>query len=121
MAEYENKPFLVGHYMHNEVESMHTGYSKWQSATNFFANNPRTPIYGYAAVSRPGKVYIIGGCCDHDKTISIFEQFEWRHLDNQLTQSRINFMTITYGTDIMIIGGTTESEKSYVSFLSIQK
>ena len=65
-------------------------------------------------VARPGKVFILGGCCDENetwKTISIFEKDEWK-IYGELKQGRINFMTITYGTDVMIIGGTTENQIS---------
>ena len=63
------------------------------------------------SVARPGKVFILGGCCDENntwKTVQIFENDEWRPF-GKLETGRINFMTITYGTDVMIIGGTTRN------------
>ena len=65
-------------------------------------------------VARPGKVFILGGCCYEDenwKTVSIFENNEWR-TRGELNQGRINFITITYGTDVMIIGGIAENKVS---------
>ena len=66
-------------------------------------------------VARPGRVFILGGCCDENesprKIVSIFENDEWRNF-GELEQGRINFMTITYGTDVMIIGGTTQNKTS---------
>ena len=66
-------------------------------------------------VARPGRVFILGGCCDENefprKTIAIFEKDVWRNY-GQLKQGRTNFMTITYGTDVMIIGGITTNKKS---------
>ena len=66
-------------------------------------------------VTRPGKVFILGGCCDENesprKIVSIFEKDQWRNF-GELEQGRINFMTITYGTDVMIIGGATENKTS---------
>ena len=66
------------------------------------------------SVARPGKVFILGGCCDKNdswKKVSIFENDKWRNF-GELGQGRINFMTITYGTDVMIIGGITENKTS---------
>ena len=65
-------------------------------------------------VSRPSKVFLLGGCCDENgiwKTVSIYENHEWRNF-GKLEQGRINFMTITYGTDVMIIGGIAQNKKS---------
>ena len=56
-------------------------------------------------VTRPGKVFLLGGCCDEKKkAVSVFENDEWKSY-GKLKQGRINFMTITYGTDVIIIGG----------------
>ena len=66
------------------------------------------------SVARPGKVFILGGCCDENdtwKTVSIFQNDEW-NIHGKLKQGRINFMAITYGTDVMIIGGTTQNKTS---------
>ena len=64
-------------------------------------------------VTRPGKVFILGGCCDENetwKTVSVFQNDEWKQ-HGKLNQGRINFMTITYGTDVILIGGITEHKK----------
>ena len=104
MTEYENEPFIVGDYQHNQIEFMHLSHEKWYTASPFPTPNK---IFGYAPVSRPGKVFILGGCC-HENTYSVklFEKDEWSSF-GYLKQGRINFMTITYGTDVMIIGGKT--------------
>ena len=107
MTQYENEPFIVGHYHHSQVEFMHLFHEKWYIAKSFH-NDPKDPIFGFAAVSRPGKVFILGGCSEHSSSVSIFENHEWKKNYGHLAQKRINFMTITYGTDVMIFGGTTE-------------
>ena len=104
MTEYENEPFIVGDYNHNQIEFMHLSHEKWYTAGPF---PHRERVFGYAPVSRPGKVFILGGCCDGDwAQISLFQNDEWS-LHGLLKQGRMNFMTITYGTDVMIIGGKT--------------
>lgn len=111
MTEYENEPFIVGDYNHNQIEFMHLSHEKWYTASPF-PNRKR--IFGYAPVARPGKVFILGGCCDENEnwsSVSLFEKDEWS-LFGRLKQGRINFMTITYGTDVMIIGGKTLNSQS---------
>ena len=111
MAEYENEPFIIGDYNHNQIEFMHLAHEKWYIASPF---PHRGRIFGYAAVSRPGKLFILGGCCgdttadtpDDWSEISLFQKDEWSYY-GRLKHGRINFMTITYGSDIMIIGGRT--------------
>ena len=109
MTEYENEPFIVGDYQHNEIEFMHLSHEKWYTASPF---PHRDRVFGYAPVSRPGKVFILGGCCDNPDDdqgwdrISLFQNDEWSYY-GRLKQGRMNFMTITYGTDVMIIGGKT--------------
>ena len=104
MTEYENEPFIIGDYKHNKVEFMHLSHEKWYTASPF---RYRAEIFGYAAVTRPGKVFILGGCCDDNWSgINLFENDEWSSYGN-LKHGRINFMTITYGTEVMIIGGRT--------------
>ena len=103
MTEYENEPFIIGDYSHDQVEFMHLSHEKWYTARPFH----RGRIFGYAAVTRPGKVFILGGCChDNWSQISLFENDEWSPYGN-LNHGRINFMAVTYGTDVMIIGGRT--------------
>ena len=112
MTEYENEPFVVGDYNHNQVEFMHLSHEKWYTASQFPHKNR---IFGYAVVSRPGKVFLLGGCCDdnweHSESesssmIYLYENDIWETVGN-LKHARMNFMTITYGTDVMIIGGKT--------------
>ena len=123
MTEYENEPFVVGDYNHTEVEFLHMSHEKWFTASPYQTSvaKPRR-IFGYSAVSRPGKVFIIGGCRslitddepDDWSEISIFENDEWR-IHRKLEYGRINFLTIQYGTDVMIIGGTLKNRQSLVS------
>ena len=80
----------------------------WPICSKFY--KIRNPL----SVARPGKVFILGGCCDEKdtwKTVQIFENDGWRFF-GELETGRINFMTITYGTDVMIIGGTTQNKAS---------
>ena len=62
MTEYENEPFIVGDYNHDQIEFMHLSHEKWYTAGPF---PHRERVFGYAPVSRPGKVFILGGCCDN--------------------------------------------------------
>ena len=101
MTEYENEPFILGDHKHDEIEFVHLAHRKWYTASPFpFSNR----IFGYSPVSRPGRVFILGGCCDHWSSVSLFENDKWSKFGS-LVQGRMNFMTITYGTDVMIIGG----------------
>ena len=114
LTEYENEPFIVGDYKHNKVEFLHSSHRMWYTATSF-GNNEHTfdRIFGYAAVSRPGKTFILGGCCDQKKdrsTVIMFENDEWKSLD-RLKQGRINFMAITYGTHVMMVGGSVQDNE----------
>ena len=105
MTEYENEPFIIGDYHHNQVEFMHLAHEKWYTAPTYPDSNSR--IFGYEAVTRPGKVFIFGGCCYGDwSIISVFENDAWGE-HGRLKRGRINFMTVTYGTDVLIIGGRT--------------
>ena len=110
MTEYENEPFIVGDYQHNQIEFMHLYHKKWYTGTQFYAGRYER-IFGYSAVSRPGKVFILGGCCDHSSTVSIFENDSWKK-HGDLSNGRLNFMTMTYGVDVFIIGGTTYNKES---------
>ena len=121
MTEYENEPFVVGNYDHTEVEFFHMSYEKWFSASPYQTSisKPRR-IFGYSPVSRPGKVFIIGGCRDEDDVwseVTSFENDEWRSHGN-LKHGRINFLTIQYGTDVMIIGGTLKNYDQSLVFIS---
>ena len=115
MTEYQNEPFVVGDFNHTEVDFFHMSHEKWFTASPYRTSfsTPRR-IFGYSPVSRPGKVYIIGGCResrdeygDWSET-TVFENDEWRTHGN-LNHGRINFLTIQYGTDVMIIGGTLKN------------
>ena len=115
MTEYENEPFIVGDYTHNNIEFMHLSHKKWYSGQPF---PYQERIFGYAVVSRPGKVFILGGCCDdtgHDtgtwSRISLFQTEGWQLPPVSLKQGRMNFQAITYQTDILIVGGITKDRK----------
>ena len=123
MTEYENEPFIIGDYNHNQIEFMHLSHEKWYTASPF---PNRKQIFGYAPVSRPGKVFILGGCCGGDwkwdgddrywddklAHINLFQNDEWS-LYGKLKYGRMNFMAITYGTDVMIIGGRPSADVSW--------
>ena len=108
MTEYQNEPFIVGDYNHTQVEFMHLSHKKWYTASKLpFPDLKR--VFGYAAVSRPGKVFLLGGSLyiDDELTTSqifLYQNDIWEPL-GELNHARMNFMTITYGTDVMIIGG----------------
>ena len=108
MTEYKNEPFIVGDYNHNEIEFMHLSHELWYTAPPF---PYRDQVFGYTPVSRPGKVFILGGCCDDNKRsnrIFLYENDNFTEMANQLKYGRANFMTITYGTDVIIFGGKIE-------------
>jgi len=109
MTEYENEPFIVGDFNHNQVEFMHLSHQKWYTASPILGEFGVQRIFGYAAVSRPGKVFLLGGSLyiDDELTMSqifLYQNDIWEPL-GELNHARMNFMTITYGTDVMIIGG----------------
>ena len=105
MTEYENEPFIVGDYLHNQIEFMHFSHKRWYTASPYPFQKY---LFGYAAVARPGKVLILGGCCDMDwSTVSLFQNDKWSKIGN-LLQGRMNHMAISYGQDIMLIGGKTK-------------
>ena len=129
MTEYQNEPFIVGDYNHNQVEFMHLAHEKWYTASPVMAGS-KWPhpfeiesIFGYAVVSRPGKVFLLGGSLYYKEEgrlehamgqILLYQNDNWEPLGG-LYHSRINFMTITYGTDVMIIGGKYEAYETYES------
>jgi len=111
MTEYENEPFVVGDYNHNQIEFMHLSHDKWYTVRPF---PHRKRVFGYAAVSRPGKVFILGGCCDEirgNSLIHLYKNDQWQVFDS-LKHGRVNFMAITYGTDVMIIGGSAHGNET---------
>ena len=111
MTEYKNEPFIVGDYKHTEVEFFHSTHKKWYTATPFQQNIFKY-IFGYAPISRPDKVFILGGCCDQKNdwsAVSVFANDNWQS-HGSLNHGRLNFMTITYGTHVMIIGGILRND-----------
>ena len=116
MTEYNNEPFLIGDFKHTFVEFMHISYQLWYTARPFpFLRR----LFGYAVISRPGKVFILGGCCATDRLVesdtdwsivSLFQNDKWSKVA-YLRQGRMNFMALTYGTDIMIIGGKSRDNQ----------
>ena len=109
MTEYENEPLVIGDYKHNKVEFLHLAHEQWYTASPFLNEN-HEKIFGYSPVARTGKVFIMGGCCEHWSSVSIFENDAWSPYGS-LQNGRMNFMTIIYGTDVMIIGGMTETQE----------
>ena len=109
MTEYEKEPFIVGDISHNEIEFMHLSHEKWYSARPYPFQER---IFGYAAVSRPGKVFILGGCCFDDwSRISVFKDHKWSTLKQRLQQGRMNFLAISHQAHVMIVGGIVKSNK----------
>ena len=110
MASYHDEPFIIGDFHHAEVEFMHLTHQKWYSAGHF-PNRfmALTRFFGYTPVSRPGKLFILGGCCDWEdnwSTVWILKDHEWSKYA-QLTHGRINSIAVVYGSDVTIIGGTS--------------
>ena len=98
----------MGDYNHNQIEFMHQSHRLWYTAS---AYPFQEQIFGYATVARPGKVYILGGCCDSDWTaVTLFENDQWLRL-GYLEQGRVNHFAFTYGTNIMIIGGSSKDNR----------
>ena len=117
MTEYKNEPFIIGDYKHNQIEFMHLTHRKWYTISPYPF---QTKIFGYGVVSRPGKVFILGGWCeDNCATVSIFENDSWSKIGN-LAQSRLNHLVITYGTDCLIIGGRSLEKQSLISDLKTE-
>ena len=107
MTEYENGPFVVGDYKHNQIEFFHHSHEQWYVARPYPYGSR---IFGYAVVSRPGQVFLFGGCGDWlRKLVTVFKKDEW-FIKGYLAQPRMNFMTITYGTDALIFGGITKNK-----------
>ena len=117
MTEYEKEPLIVGDYNHNQIEFMHFSHKKWYTASSYPF---QTKIYGFGVVSRPGKVFILGGWCeDNCATISLFENDSWSKIGN-LVQSRLNHLVITYGTESLIIGGRSLEKQTLVPELKTE-
>ena len=106
MINYKNEPLLVGDFTHNRIEFFHLSHKKWYAASPYPYENK---LFGYAAVWRQDKVFIIGGCGGNERILSrlaTFENDEWLTI-GYLQQSRMNFLAIQYGTDLLIFGGMT--------------
>ena len=108
LTEYEKEPFIVGDFNHNKIEFMHLFHRKWYSAEPY---PYQARLFGYAPVSRPGKVFILGGCCDYKwSLISLFQYHRWSKI-GYLKQGRFNMLSIAYHTDILIFGGIANDKK----------
>ena len=110
MVSYENEPFIIGDYEHNQIEFLHLSHEIWYPIRPYRLFG-QTRIFGYSAVSRPSKIFLFGGCCENNwSEISLFENDEWTHFGS-LKQGRINHLSIAYGTDVMIIGGISNDHE----------
>ena len=92
MTEYQNEPFIVGDYNHNQVEFMHLSHEKWYTASPF---PHKKWVFGYAVVSRPGAVYLFGGCCNSDRssiTVRVLTKQNLRSVISATVQYRENFV-----------------------------
>ena len=108
MTSYENEPFIIGDYEHSQIEFLHLSHEIWYPIIPYPF---QTRIFGYSAVSRPSKVYLFGGCCEHHwRMVSLFENDDWSPI-GELREGRINHLAISYGTDVMIIGGISKDQK----------
>lgn len=108
MTEYKNEPLIIGDYHHSQIEFMHLSHEKWYTANSYPFQQI---IFGYAAVSKPGKLFILGGCCDNNwSLISLFQKDGWSKV-GELKQGRMSFLAITYQTNVMIIGGISFDKK----------
>ena len=107
MTEYNNDPLLIGDFKHNKIEFFDLSHQQWNTAS---PHPYHKRLFGYGAVSRPGQVFIIGGCCSHQwSLVSLFENDKWSQI-GFLNVGRMNFMTIEYGSDIMIFGGRAKNK-----------
>ena len=51
MTEYENEPFVVGDYNHNQVEFLHMSHERWYTASSYqIAGKKINRIFGYSPV-----------------------------------------------------------------------
>ena len=117
MTEYKNEPFIIGDYKHNQIEFMHLTHRKWYTISPYPF---QTIIFGYGVVSRPSKVFILGGWCeDNCATVTLFENDSWSKIGN-LAQNRLNHMVITYGTDCLVIGGQSLENQTMNSHLKTE-
>ena len=108
MTKFENEPIIIGDYNHNQIEFMHLSHERWYTAKPFPFQQR---LFGYGVVSKPGKVFILGGCCDYDwSLISLLKNDGWSKI-GYLKQGRMNFFAITYQTNVMIIGGMTTDQR----------
>ena len=117
MASYYDEPFIIGDHSHSEIEFMHSAHQKWYTVGPFPS---RDRWFGYATVSRPGKLFILGGCCENDdddddetdswSNIWLFENDKWKNY-GKLAHGRMNFITVPYGSEVLIIGGTSHDKQ----------
>ena len=108
MSEYKNEPYIIGDYKHHRIESYLLAYKKWIPA---FPYPFQKKIFGFFSISRPKKLFILGGCCANNwSLISVLQDDVWsKH--GYLKQGRMNFQAITYQTDIMVVGGMTNNKE----------
>ena len=54
MTEYENEPFVVGDYNHNQVEFLHMSHERWYIASPLLETGKnrlnKTRIFGFSPV-----------------------------------------------------------------------
>ena len=105
MTEYEKEPFIIGDYNHNQIEFMDLSHAKWFTARPFPFQER---FFGYAAVTRPGQIFIIGGCCNWSdqpqSDVSLYKNDQWQRI-GVLKQGRMNHIVVLYGWNAIIIGG----------------
>ena len=109
MTKYKGSPYLIGDFKSNRIEYLALKHQEWNKASPY---PYQKRLFGYGAVSRPGQIFIIGGCCSPKwSLVSLFENDKWSK-KGKLNVGRMNFMTIEYGSDVMIFGGRAKDKKT---------
>ena len=88
-----------------ELLDMHT--LQWQNGTDYPFSPSR--IYRYSTASTPTAAYIIGGRYTQD-IIAEYKDDNWRQV-GKLQQGRQQHGSISFGSDTMIVGGSTSDYK----------
>ena len=74
--------------------------------------------FGYATVSKFEKVFFIGGNSNQAWSVHLFENESWRTF-GRLNHGRRNHVAMSFGTDVMIIGGHIDGNSSQPEIFSL--
>ena len=111
LANYKGKALTTGCQEYDncsvatEILDMHT--LQWQNGTDYPFSPTR--IYRYSTASTPDAAYIIGGRYTQD-IIAEFKEDKWRQAGT-LQQGRQQHGSISFGSDTMVVGGSTADYK----------